>query len=240
MLFRSLLIPGVESALLGTLHGDPEKTIALMEKYDKIMFVIYDHITSAKDTTVYSDRRQSVCKMVQNMKNPYWMVSRVLIGAEIDVAIKQMHRGEIEGLVLKQNNSTYYASTKSRSRSCWKKVKAVHTDDVVIFGAIEGQGKYEGMIGALSVGKYQNGEQKVLTTVSGFTDEQRRNFEQMFDISNGEYTVKTPNTIEIAFMEKTHLGGYRHPRFIRFRPDKDPSECTIAVETKGIKTLDEF
>ena len=52
--------------------------------------------------------------------------------------------------------------------------------------------------------------------------------------------ARKPITIEIAYMEKTHLGGYRHPRFIRFRPDKDPSECVIEEVPQNIKTLDQF
>ena len=32
--------------------------------------------------------------------------------------------------------------------------------------------------------------------------------------------------IEIAAMERTKDGRYRHPQFVRLRPDKSPRDCT--------------
>jgi len=240
--FGELYIEGMESAKLGTLHGSAERTEVLMKEHGLISFVVYDHIRDTTDKSIYTLRRENICKTIRGIKNTRWKTSQVLVGVALNVTLTKMVKGEVEGVVLKKNDSQYFASTKSRSRSCWKKIKAIHTDDVVIFGAIPGQGKYEGMIGALSVGKYTNGKANVLTTVSGFTDEQREDFGKLFNIVDGKYEVKTPTTIEIAYMEKTSKGGYRHPRYIRDRPDKAPSECTIAVASnlKKVRALDDF
>lgn len=240
--FGELYIDGMESAKLGTLHGTAERTKVLMKEHGLISFVVYDYIRDATDKSIYTLRREKICKTVQGMENPGWSVSHVLVGVALNVALTKMVKGEIEGVVLKKNDSQYYASTKSRSRSCWKKIKAVHTDDLVVFSAVPGQGKYEGQIGALSVGKYMNGEPNILTTISGFTDEQRKDFEKLFDLIDGTYVIKTPITIEIAFMEKTSGGGFRHPRYLRKRPDKSPSECIIEIpkSLKKVRSLDDF
>lgn len=89
-----------------------------------------------------------------------------------------------------------------RQDSKWLKVKPVETYDVVITDIIRGKGKHEGRMGALMTPMGKVG--------TGFTDHDR----EMFD---GNWIG---GTIEVACMELTADGKFRHPRFIRVRYDK--------------------
>jgi ATP-dependent DNA ligase len=84
------------------------------------------------------------------------------------------------------------------------KVKKQETIDVVVTDIQPGAGKYVGKMGALitSMGKVG----------TGFSDKQREAFND---------TSVIGRTIEVGCMEVTKDNKFRHPRFIRFRPDKD-------------------
>ena len=96
-----------------------------------------------------------------------------------------------EGLILRQGDS-------------WIKVKPVHTADVRVTGIFGGTGQFEGMLGGFRTPYGQVG--------TGFTNDQRVEL-------NDEGLVET--IIEVAFMEMTKDNKFRHPRFIRLRPDKN-------------------
>lgn len=96
-----------------------------------------------------------------------------------------------EGLILRQG-------------STWLKVKGKETYDVLVTGAIEGTGRNKGRLGAFMTTRGKVG--------TGFTDEDREHYWHWSQI--GE-------VIEVECMELTEDGKFRHPRFIRMRPDKD-------------------
>lgn len=112
-----------------------------------------------------------------------------------------------EGLVLKDPLSRY--ETK-RSKS-WLKVKNVLDEDCKIVGFYEGEGKYAGMLGGITVMRKTGFISKV---GGGFSDDQRYAIWHNHDAYRGK-------TIEIHYMENTPEGDFRHARFKRFREDKD-------------------
>ena len=112
-----------------------------------------------------------------------------------------LDRGE-EGLVLKHRKDPY---TFGRSRS-WCKVKKRETVDLPVLRVIEGEGKYEGVLGAL-VCEYNGKEVKV---GSGYTDAQRI-----------EFMTNPPKMVEVYFQNQTGKGSLRFPIFIRDRFDKE-------------------
>ena len=98
-----------------------------------------------------------------------------------------------EGLMLRQLN-------EDGTIRLWK-VKAKETYDVEITGWIEGTGRNKGRLGAFDT---------AMGKVSGFTDEERDMYKpNMIGV-----------TIEVECMELTKNGKFRHPRFLRVRPDK--------------------
>lgn len=82
----------------------------------------------------------------------------------------------------------------------WLKVKPNITHDVKVIGVIEGKGKHAGKMGALITPMGKVG--------TGFTDKDREIKDWMGKI------------IEVESMQLTPYGKFRHPRFIRERPDK--------------------
>lgn len=128
--------------------------------------------------------------------------SKLLHWSDIDILLEDaLKRGE-EGLVLKNRKDPYTFGC-----SCsWCKVKKRETVDLPVLHVIEGEGKYEGVLGAL-VCEYEGKEVKV---GSGFTDAQRIKF-----------MTNPPKMVEVYFQNQTGKGSLRFPIFIRDRFDKE-------------------
>jgi ATP-dependent DNA ligase len=99
-----------------------------------------------------------------------------------------------EGLVLRQGNH-------------WIKVKPEETHDVTITGCVEGRGKHLGRLGYVTTAKG--------TVGSGFTDTER---EILWAEAKAERLVG--QFIEVSCLQLTPAGQFRHPFFVRMRPDK--------------------
>jgi ATP-dependent DNA ligase len=99
-----------------------------------------------------------------------------------------------EGLVLRQGDR-------------WLKVKPEETHDIRIVGFREGRGKHAGRLGIITTALGNIG--------SGFSDEER--VELWVEAQAG---MLVGQIVEVSFMESTSTGKYRHPKFIRMRPDK--------------------
>lgn len=122
----------------------------------------------------------------------------------VDYADLAIHR-KIEGFVLKT-----YSYVPNRMY----KVKPVLTVDLIISGFVDGNGKYAGLVGAITC---TDGEGKEVCKVSGMTDKVRIMLE-MGDIGR---------VIEVAYQKVTNGGKLRHPRFKRFRDDKTQEEASV-------------
>ena len=145
-------------------------------------------------TTMFEQHEFCKLRMVSHRKLLHWCdIDRLLEDA--------LQRGE-EGLVLKNRKDPY---TFGRSRS-WCKVKKRETVDLPVLRVIEGEGKYEGVLGAL-VCEYNGTEVKV---GSGYTDAQRI-----------EFMTNPPKMVEVYFQNQTGKGSLRFPIFIRDRFDKE-------------------
>ncbi|UGA43028.1 hypothetical protein HU230_0032865 [Bradyrhizobium quebecense] len=99
-----------------------------------------------------------------------------------------------EGLVLRQRNH-------------WIKVKPEETHDVTITGFFEGRGKHSGRLGYVTTAKGGVG--------SGFSDTER---ELLWAEAKAGRLVG--QMIEVSCLEITLDGQFRHPFFVRMRPDK--------------------
>lgn len=111
--------------------------------------------------------------------------------SKVDELFKAVSACGHEGLILRQGDK-------------WLKVKAEETFDVLVTGRIEGTGRNVGRLGALMTTKGKVG--------TGFTDADREAL--WTDEIVGQ-------VIEVSCMELTEDGKFRHPRFVRVRPDKD-------------------
>lgn len=135
-----------------------------------------------------------------------------------------------EGVMLK-NPKAPYQSGKRPSKT-WYKLKKYETQDVVIIGYEEGQGKYEGQVGAVNFGvvslplsDVSKGmyTYKPIGKCSGMTDEVRLDMTAYFST---KYLHRVMEIKHFGKVGRHGAGGLRHPQFVRLRFDKEPQECT--------------
>ena len=141
---------------------------------------------------------------------PRYIVNSV---AEIHALYERVRERGLEGLIVKNPHGLYHR----RRNYDWMKIKAEESVDAEIVGAVEGTGKYVGMLGAIIVDFRGN---KVFVG-SGLSDEQRQSFWKAR--LEGELVGRL---IEVEYHEVTPDGSLRHPRFVRFRDDKLLEEAT--------------
>jgi ATP-dependent DNA ligase len=110
----------------------------------------------------------------------------------------------LEGSVLKLVTAPY-AGKRHKS---WLKWKQIETLDVTVIGYKEGQGKYKGLIGAIEF-RAPDGTRGFC---SGMDDDTRVNISDHRENYRG-------TIIEIKHYGRL-VDGFRHPQFLRFRPDK--------------------
>ncbi len=125
-----------------------------------------------------------------------------------------------EGAILKNPAARYQSGRRSED---WTKIKMTDTVDVIITGATDGEGKYVGLIGALTFGAYDAAGTLVhVGKCSGMTDAQRVAFSDM-----REQGTLAGHVIEVQHMGVMPTGGLRHPQYLRTRTDKPAAECTL-------------
>jgi DNA ligase-1 len=101
---------------------------------------------------------------------------------------------DFEGLVLRQGDR-------------WLKVKPSETHDIPITDFVEGRGKHAGRLGVVHTPLGNVG--------SGFSDEERV---RLWGDAKADRLIG--QVIEVSCMEFTTTDKFRHPRFVRMRPDK--------------------
>lgn len=148
-----------------------------------------------------------------------------------------------EGIILKKKDSIYAMGKKPMWQ--WVKVKEKDTADLFITGYDapthlyggkdfdnwpywgEHNGAsvpvtkfhYLGWIGAIELSAYVNGKITKICTVSGMTEDIRKQISDNRDAFLGR-------VVKVSFMEKTEAGYPRHPRFEGFHEGKLSTECS--------------
>jgi len=163
--------------------------------------------------------------------------------------------GDLDGVIAKRLDATY----ASGERTAAVKVKQIRTADCVVGGFRYARGTR--MVGSLLLGLY--GDDGLLDHVgftSAFTKSERRELTKSFEAlkkqpgftgnapggpsrwstdRTGEWQPVAPRVVvEVAYDHFTG-GRFRHgTNFLRWRPDKDPSQCTLdQVEHREGKSL---
>ncbi len=109
-----------------------------------------------------------------------------------------------EGLIYRHPTATYQFGKRSKYLLKYKHMK---TEDVMCVGYKEGEGKYEGMLGALEC-TCENGS--VVWVGTGFDDEQR----YLYWYQREDHVGKM---LTIKYQEKTDGGVSRFPVFVTWR-----------------------
>lgn len=124
----------------------------------------------------------------------------------LDYPLPEYRGFPIEGYVFKDGN-----------RLNWAKWKPVKTVDLIVHSTTDGKGKFFGLTGSLVC---RTTEGHIIANVSGMDDLTR------YRISENEKGV-IGRVVEIAYQYVGSKGRLRHPRFVRFRDDKNIDECTV-------------
>jgi ATP-dependent DNA ligase len=149
--------------------------------------------------------------------------------------------GLSEGVVAKKGDAPY----RPGERTGMVKIKRLRTADAVV--AAFRFGKEEGTVGSLILGMYDDdGELHIVGHTSGFRAKQKRELLALLEpYRTGERGAGEPSrwkseeelvweglrpelVVEIGF---DHITGHRirhGAKFVRWRDDKDPSECNIS------------
>ncbi|MFV0526308.1 MAG: ATP-dependent DNA ligase [Acidimicrobiales bacterium] len=143
-----------------------------------------------------------------------------------------------EGAMVKAADSPYEAGRRGKA---WRKVKPVHTLDLVVMAAEWGHGRRRGLLSNLHLGARDPGSGELVMvgkTFKGLTDEllrwQTERFTELRDPtrSSGHTVAVRPElVVEIALdgaqTSTRYPGGValRFARVRRYRPDKTPAEA---------------
>lgn len=186
---------------------DVQATDAVFHIFDLLPNSVFTEGTPAKWS--YLDRRKFVEEFaaLAVKGGPIKAIPRYLVNSveEIHTLYDAVRARGLEGLIVKDPEALYVCK---RSHA-WMKIKAEETVDVRIVDVEPGTGKYEGLVGALVVDF--NGVR--VNVGSGLSDKMR----------GEDFGLFRDRLIEVEYHEVTPDGSLRHPRFKRFRDDKDKS-----------------
>ena len=152
--------------------------------------------------------------------------------AVFDDALARHH----EGVMVKAADSTYQAGRRGRT---WRKVKPVHTLDLVVLAVEHGSGRRQGRLSNIHMGARDPGTDgfvMVGKTFKGMTDEMLRWQTERFrglaiDDNGRQVTLRPEQVVEIALdgvQRSTRYpggGALRFARVIRYRDDKAPADA---------------
>lgn len=209
------------NATMRVLGSGPEEAVRKQERNldrQPIKFVVFDLLYWYPDAAIGStrqlERRMALAELYHLSMSTEGQPD-ILLSEKFDKWDNSIYTDIVslggEGVMLK-NPDGYYHVGKRRANT-WYKVKAFDTVDCRIVGFEPGKGKYEGAIGALVLQDPTGRELRI----SGMTDSQRNDMTVYF---RERYAGKV---CEVRFFGKVGSAkdGYRHPQFVRMRPDLD-------------------
>jgi len=209
----------------------PEKAIERQKTLGKMRYQIFDILyykgTNVMDDTLLS--RLTYLKMLP-LNEHMSVVSKTFGEKEKRQLYKDVVARGGEGIILKHIQGKYRPGM--RDKNIWMKIKKEKTCEVIITGydwpdqySINVSGEKvvnkhwnAKVIAALKTSVYHKGSLIEVGLVSGFNEEMRK------EITDNR------NKYMGRIVEVTHNGilkdRMRHPRFIRFRDDKNKKDCT--------------
>lgn len=179
----------------------------------ELTYHVFDIFSDLHKGLNYTHRREHLKALVMKLDSPKVVLnhSTLVYNEEqmLDLYDEYRQMG-YEGIIRKHIHEQY----QFKRHKSWLKVKDLLSIDLRICGAIEGKGKYVGMLGLLQV-EYEG---NVVGVGTGFSDQER---DILWKLWQNDPRELLRRHIEIGYHELTLDGSLRHPRFYRFRPDLD-------------------
>ena len=185
----------------------------------------------------YLARRQRLLGL--ELAGTHWQTPPHQVG-EGETMFRASLENGLEGVIAKRLDSVYEPGRRS---GAWLKVKNRLRQEFVIGGWVEGEGRRQGLPGALLVGYYKDGQLVYASKVgTGFTDaklaeiaRQMKPLEREtspFEVGRppgNAHFVEPRLVAEIEFSEWTRGRELRAPSFKGLRDDKDPRDVVREV-----------
>lgn len=212
--------------VMSVVGGSPSTALRYQMEHGWVKYIIFDILKyngQSVTSEFYKDRRYLLTRIFSE-----YNFQNISLINSVEINKKAFYESILknggEGIVLKKLTSHYGED--------WIKVKRESSYDVVILGfepPEEMTTKSDGsisrsrlaeknLIGSIKFGQYLNGVLTPLGNCSGISDEMRTTFSK-----NPENFLNKVMTIKAQ--ERTESGAFRHPAFVKMRPDKNPEEC---------------
>ena len=200
---------------------------AILKIFDILPMSLFEDVAETDDGLGgYKERRQLAKAFVERCpegSNVELMTSYMVNSeAEIHKLFEAVRARGKEGLIIKDPNGKY----RRKRDYAWMKIKAEQSVDIRVTSAFEGSGKYEGQLGGL-IADFKGVHVRV---GGGFSDAQRVEIWEAFKRDEAKLSGSAVDLevigrlIEVEYHEVTPDGSLRHPRFVRWRDDKDGEE----------------
>ena len=197
----------------------------------------------------FSERRKILSQIVRT--NERIKISDFFEEKGLDL-LKQTKKLNLEGIIAKRISSTYKEGARSTD---WLKIKNIKTQDCVVIGYTEGEGKRRNWFGSLLLAIFVPDVKKfrfVGHTGSGFDDKTVQTIYQNLQklridsmpIESIPYKNRATHWVspvlvaEIKFSSWTKDRIMRAAIFLRFHEDKNPTECVIEADQPVTSTTE--
>lgn len=222
--------------------SDPLK-IKRFSKQTPATFVAFDVLFCNGENVISLPTRQRK-KVLEEVieQGPDLIISQYVVGSGHEF-FAVVNAAGLEGMVAKKLDSPYLPGKRS---GYWKKIRKVHSTELVICGWDKGEGHRS--LGSLILAGYKDGAWVYMGKVgTGFTKEEEQRLLQhlrslevqtpVFAGSGEEFRhtawVRPELVCEVNFSEVSPEGRLRHPSYKGIRPDKLPEECFAAAPSEG-------
>ncbi len=166
-------------------------------------------------------------------------------GADAEVVLAESLRHGHEGVLVKAADSPYQAGRRGKT---WRKVKPVHTLDLVVLAVEHGSGRRSGWLSNIHLGARdrEGGFVMVGKTFKGMTDVmlewQTRRFRELEVETKAHVVVVRPEqVVEVAvdgIQRSTRYPGgvaLRFARVVRYRDDKAPEQADTLDTVRALR-----
>jgi bifunctional non-homologous end joining protein LigD len=227
------------AALQPRMHLRDPARIARRRASNPVVYIVFDVMhRDGRDLTTLSYRdRRNILEELSVASAPAWRTSDYRVGDGMALYRATRESG-LEGVIAKRLDSPYLPGRRSPD---WIKVKHVRTQEVVIGGWTEGEGRRRGGIGALLLGiPGEQGLDFVGHVGTGFTEDSLVDLGKRLvklKTDSSPFTVRLPTATaraahwvrpklvgEVVYAERTRDGLLRTPSWRGLRPDKAPRD----------------